>query len=50
MQNGKAPGPDDFPVDFYKEFLQQLAPLLLDMFNNSKVHGIFNPSLHFTPS
>ena len=37
MQNGKAPGPDGFPVDFFKKFSGLLAPLLLDMFNDSLV-------------
>ncbi len=33
MQSGKAAGPDGFPIDFYKMFAKQLAPLLLDMYN-----------------
>ena len=45
MQNGKAPGPDGFPMDFYKKFSGQLAPLLLDMFNHSLSQGELPGSL-----
>lgn len=46
MQNNKAPGPDGFPVDFYKRFSHQLAPLLLDMFNDSLRQGSLPPTLN----
>lgn len=39
MQNGKASGPDGFPIDFYKRFGKQLAPLLLDMYKDSLANG-----------
>lgn len=39
MQNGKALGPDGFPVDLFKKFSDLLAPLLLDMFNDSLERG-----------
>ena len=45
MQNGKAPGPDGFPVDFLKKFSDQLSPLLLDMFNDSLERGSLPPSV-----
>uniref|UniRef100_A0A3B4VI77 Reverse transcriptase domain-containing protein n=1 Tax=Seriola dumerili TaxID=41447 RepID=A0A3B4VI77_SERDU len=39
MQSGKAPGPDSYPVEFYKRFSSKLAPLLLEMFNHSLDQG-----------
>lgn len=44
MQNGKAPGPDGFPVEFLKKFSDHLAPLMLDMFNDSLENGALPPS------
>lgn len=38
LQNGKAPGPDWFGSEFYKEFGDLLADPLLDMFNHSFLH------------
>ena len=35
MQSGKAPGPDGYPIEFFKKFSSQLTPLLLNMFNHS---------------
>lgn len=35
MQTGKTPGPDGYPVEFYKKFISQLTPLMLNMFNHS---------------
>uniref|UniRef100_A0AAR2JQE7 Reverse transcriptase domain-containing protein n=1 Tax=Pygocentrus nattereri TaxID=42514 RepID=A0AAR2JQE7_PYGNA len=35
MQSRKAPGPDGFPMEFYKTFIHKLAPLLLSVYNDS---------------
>ncbi|KAG7478922.1 hypothetical protein JOB18_012902 [Solea senegalensis] len=35
MQSGKAPGPDGYPIEFYKKFSTKLAPLILEMLNDS---------------
>lgn len=39
MQNGKCPGPDGFPTEFFKAFADKLSPLLLNMFNDSLESG-----------
>uniref|UniRef100_A0A9J8AZK4 Reverse transcriptase domain-containing protein n=1 Tax=Cyprinus carpio carpio TaxID=630221 RepID=A0A9J8AZK4_CYPCA len=45
MQSGKTPGPDGFPVEFYKKFSSQLSPLLFNMFNHSLDQSTLPPSL-----
>lgn len=35
MQNGKSPGPDGFPVEFFKKFSDLLSPLILSVFEES---------------
>lgn len=45
MSSGKSPGPDGYPVEFFKRFSDQLAPLLLDMFNYSFNLGTLPPTL-----
>ncbi len=32
MQSSKTPGPDGYPVEFYKAFAHKMALLLLKMF------------------
>lgn len=45
MQSGKTPGPDGYPIEFYKKFIVQLAPILLDMFNHSLSQSVLPLSL-----
>lgn len=45
MQSNKAPGPDGFPIEFYKKFASKLTPLLLAMFNESLERGTLPPTL-----
>lgn len=39
MQSSKAPGPDGYPTEFFKKFCEKLAPLLLNVFNESIERG-----------
>lgn len=39
LQGGKCPGPDGYSSEFYKKFKDKLAPLLLDMYNESFTLG-----------
>ena len=45
MQNGKAPGPDGYSIEFFKLFINKLAPLLLDMFTDSLEQGLLPQTL-----
>ena len=44
MQNNKAPGVDGYGIEFYKKFRDQLAPLLLEVFNESLDRGSLPPT------
>ena len=35
MQNGKSPGPDGFPSEFFKKFSKELCPFLLSVYQES---------------
>ena len=45
MQSGKTPGPDGFPIEFFKKFSDKLSPLLLNMFNESLAQGTLPQTL-----
>jgi len=38
-QTGRAPGPDGFPIEFYKEFSSKLAPILKSVYDESLANG-----------
>uniref|UniRef100_A0A8C4S006 Reverse transcriptase domain-containing protein n=1 Tax=Erpetoichthys calabaricus TaxID=27687 RepID=A0A8C4S006_ERPCA len=40
LQSGKSAGPDGYPVEFYKKFSTQLAPLLLATFTEARDNQI----------
>lgn len=46
MQTGKTPGPDGFPVEFYKTYAEQLAPRLQSLFAHSFQEGRLPDSMH----
>lgn len=45
MQSGKAPGPDGYPIAFFKKNADKLISLLLDMFNDSLDRGALPQTL-----
>ena len=34
MENGKSPGIDGLPIEFYKEFFEEIGDDLVDLYNN----------------
>ena len=45
MQTGRAPGSDGLPADFYKLYRDILAPVLLDLYEESREKGSLPPTL-----
>ncbi len=45
LPSGKAPGPDGFTTEFYKTYVEELSPLLLDMYHEAMNRGSLPPSL-----
>ena len=45
MGSGKAPGPDGFPIEFYKKFSDQLAPLLCKVYAEALRLGSLPPTM-----
>ena len=46
MQGGKCPGPDGYPIEFYRKFQHKLAHVLKDMFNESFTSLNLPPTLN----
>lgn len=45
LPSGKAPGPDGFTAEFYKAYVEELSPLLLNMYCEAMDRGSLPPSL-----
>ncbi len=45
LPNGKTPGTDGLPCEFYKTFAEQLAPELLKTFTTAREEGELPPSV-----
>lgn len=45
MQSGKAPGLDGIPIDFYKHYIDIMAPVLKEIFEDSLEMGVLPPSM-----
>ncbi|KAF7643420.1 hypothetical protein LDENG_00239880 [Lucifuga dentata] len=45
LQSGKSPGPDGFPVEFYKKFPKELSSVLTDMYHTCLSNGLLPTTL-----
>uniref|UniRef100_A0A803JBH2 Reverse transcriptase domain-containing protein n=1 Tax=Xenopus tropicalis TaxID=8364 RepID=A0A803JBH2_XENTR len=48
QQKKKAPGPDGLTAEFYKRFKDRLAPVLVEVFNESLEKGSLPPSMGYS--
>lgn len=46
MQNSKCPGPDGYSAEFYKALIEQVSPLLLNVYNEALQTGSLPPTLY----
>lgn len=44
MKLGKAPGPNGFPLQFYKTFKDELTPLFIELLQYCYIEGVVPPS------
>ena len=49
LPSSKARGPDGFPAQFYKAYVDKLSPFLLDMYSEAADMGGYLP-LYLMPS
>lgn len=45
MKSGKAPGPDGFPIEFFKKFSGKLTPLLKEVYAEALEHESLPPTM-----
>uniref|UniRef100_A0A8P4G9K3 Reverse transcriptase domain-containing protein n=1 Tax=Dicentrarchus labrax TaxID=13489 RepID=A0A8P4G9K3_DICLA len=45
MQSGRTPGPDGYPIEYYKTFSSRLVPLLKSMYDETLEAGCLPPTL-----
>lgn len=45
LKSGKAPGPDGFPIEFYKKFSAKVAPILLEVYEECFNNGTLPPTM-----
>ena len=48
MDNGKSPGLDGFPVEFYKEMKMEMVPILAQICSEVQSIGYINPTINAT--
>ena len=46
MKTGKSPGVDGFPAEFYKQYIDILAPILKDVYNEAFTLGTLPPTFY----